>query len=435
MKTVGHHDLKVGDFVVLADGPAPKSKGIFGTFDYLQPSQVGEVTYHGGYAQFRCYVDGRRTSRYIDDLSAKYRVLTAGKLKEFQAAARAWKKANGHADISKGQGKYMGSDPEVFAVDAAGVVLPAWRFLPDKHNGNPFWDGFQAEFTVEPDTCHAFVVDHIQYQLRALFQKLKEHDPGATLTAKTVLDVPPAMMAAIADEHAALGCAPSTNIYPDSAPLTVADPRVIPYRFAGCHIHLGYGKVEPKKLASIVKTMDAFYGVISVSLFAGLEDERRRRFYGMAGEYRTPPHGIEYRVPSSMVLCHPAATHLSFDLTRFAAYMAEIGYSDLWETPSEKKVRAIINEYDVKGARKVLTKNKDFLKMILKKIYPMEENNKYPANPVLGSVGAQKAEAMILGGVKEHLNPDEMEKSWCLNGDAKEWLYHSETSGRSVYRL
>ena len=63
---------------------------------------------------------------------------------------------------------YAGTDPEVFAVDAKGQVIPAFEYLPEKKDalkimnksvlepqiGTAFYDGFQAEFTIGPITCH-----------------------------------------------------------------------------------------------------------------------------------------------------------------------------------------------------------------------------------------------------------------------------------------
>ena len=59
-----------------------------------------------------------------------------------------------------------GSDPEIFAVDANGIVIPAWTFLPKKEethglHSNPYWDGFQVEWTIQSDMCYSYSVDYV----------------------------------------------------------------------------------------------------------------------------------------------------------------------------------------------------------------------------------------------------------------------------------
>jgi len=279
----------------------------------------------------------------------------------------------------------IGSDPEVIVVDEKGVVIPAFEFLPKKGLGNPFWDGFQAEFTVPSRGCLEFFTDDVQFSLRSLLAKARKHNRNARLTWKSVVEIPDEIMARASAEHVELGCAPSMNAYPHISPIQVDDPSALPMRFAGCHVHLGL-KPKVDSVERIVKSIDSFWGPISTVLLRGMEDARRRRYYGRAGEYRLPAHGIEYRVPSAAMLSHPVVWHLCFDLIRAAAYLGQAGFGYIWKVREEEALAAI-NDLDVDVARKILRRNEDVLKALLKRRY--YENWKKAFKII--KVGARKA--------------------------------------------
>ena len=308
----------------------------------------------------------------------------------------------------------LGSDPEVMVL-VDGRVLPAWKFLPKKTSratGEQFWDGFQAEFTIEPSGCISFVVDAVQDGLGKVLAKARDKHPTAKLTHECVVEVPREEMELASDEHSALGCAPSSNIYGEEA-LSVPDPRSLALRFAGCHVHIGIGKIGVEDATPIVKALDQVIGILGTSLLAGLEDGRRRIFYGKAGEYRLPPHGIEYRVPSSAWLVHPVAMHLLFELARSATLHGALGLP-IWGKTSSSKIRAIINECDVGGARKLMTQTL------------LENSLRYLPMSV-----QHKARILITTGVKELL-PLDMEKNWYIG---RKWMYHSESANCSISKV
>jgi hypothetical protein len=66
----------------------------------------------------------------------------------------------------------------------------------------------------------------------------------------------------------------------------------VPFRTTGGHIHFGIGKRDDETVSRMVKALDAIIGVACVSLFDGIDDPRRRRMYGLAGEYRLPEYGV-----------------------------------------------------------------------------------------------------------------------------------------------
>lgn len=329
-----------------------------------------------------------------------------------------------------------GMDPEVFVLKADGTVLPAFTFLPSKkevgqepnaqdrnslgeavgYQLSMFWDGFQAEFAGQyGHSCHQGSIDAIQQGLDRIRRAAREVDPAARLTSRCVIETPLELLEQCSVEHTDLACQPSQNVYGESDHLLGLEPRQLPYRFAGFHVHLG---INGRGLdhVRIVKALDAVVGVASVSLLRGLEDERRRRYYGLAGEYRLPPHGLEYRVLSSAVLAHPLLAMLMLDLARQVSYYAPI-MGLAWEA-EESEVRGIINHLDVDGAEAVLKRNEPVLAGLLNGLYEGYDIRRI-----------RKAQAILQEGAAEHLPVGDMNESWKLDGG---WKMHASGPNCSV---
>ena len=265
----------------------------------------------------------------------------------------------------------LGTDPEIFAVNDAGEVVPAWTFLKDKehashynqeeYRGSLYWDGFQAEFSTTSFTCLAFETDCVRHGLQAVHKAAKK--VGAKLTIKNVLPISSEALASAAEEHVQFGCARSYNIYGLTGCL--ADGRTVPYRFAGGHIHLGNPDIiTDETVRGYISALDKILGVASVSLLGFMDDNIRRKFYGLPGEYRRPKWGLEYRVLSNAWLCHPVAMHLVFELARAACGLEYFGMMKHWRC-DEKEAIEIITNNDINMARKVLERNLDTFKQLL----------------------------------------------------------------------
>lgn len=314
-----------------------------------------------------------------------------------------------------------GSDPEVFVLDKNGQVIPAWKFLPKTpqmyHNtGEPlsgyeaFWDGFQAEFVTGPRHCHQEHIESIRKGLASVRDAARK--VGGTLTWKSVVDVDPDMMLDIKDEHAALGCAPSLNIY-DTPPINVPNSRQLLCRFAGAHMHVGCGNVRPEFVRRMVSSMDRIFGTIMTYCLRGMEDPRRRTYYGRAGEHRLPKHGIEYRVPSSAILAHPVLTFLMFDVWRVSSAAALFRFDGAWEC-SDEEAQEVLNNYNIDLAAKVIQRNKKMFDRLLGLIY---------------GEGEDKAQDIIMGGAMNCLPLDDMEKNWGFDGT---WIPHGTGKNQCV---
>jgi hypothetical protein len=166
-------------------------------------------------------------------------------------------------------------------------------------------------------------------------------------------------------EYVSLGCKPSLNAYGDHG-REVPNPRELPFRFAGGHVHIGCNSYNndddrdkyniKRNHKALVKAIDACMGMASVAMFDSIDSPIRRQYYGLAGEYRLPKHGLEYRVLSNAWLMHPALAHWVFDMCR--ASMQFSNELKLWfKGYSEARVRNTINTCDADDARKWIKQN------------------------------------------------------------------------------
>lgn len=320
---------------------------------------------------------------------------------------------------------HIGSDPEIFVEDRESKLIPAFDFLGSKAKpskadnqtgyggNNVYWDGFQAEFDTRPNTCLSYHVDSVRDGLHGVLKHAKKHNKDARLSLKTTMDIPSELLQSAKDEHVQFGCMPSFNVYGMEG--IKNDGRVTPYRSAGGHIHFGIGKKTQKEIVNGVKALDAILGVACVSLFAKYDDPRRRTMYGLAGEYRLPAHGIEYRTLSNVWLCHPVIMNLVFDLGRKALLFGMKDMMQHW-LGDEKETIEVINNCNVDGARAILERNKKTLIAILSTCY--------------GEATSLQVYNIIMGGLETVIdNPNDLESNWNLN---KHWTTHCDQAGKGV---
>jgi len=285
---------------------------------------------------------------------------------------------------SYGVSLVMGTDPEFF-VKKDGHLVPAFDHLPDKHTTTDglFWDGFQAECTVDlracdcnqtrcPTckkgaciSCHALLAQRIGKQLQLLKAK------GLDVAVQPVWRVPKDMLLFAGEAQVSLGCDPSRNAYGHFG-RCVVEPRQLPYRFAGGHVHFELGEEERNadNIRYLVKTLDALVGIPSVCLAQNYDHFIRRRYYGLAGEYRLPPHGLEYRTLSNFWLMHPQAFMLVFDLARHALNIGRARLRNIFVgSAQESAIRDTINFCDVRSAKDFMKLNREFYSAWTKLLY------------------------------------------------------------------
>lgn len=261
----------------------------------------------------------------------------------------------------------LGCDPELFvAIPGEGLeggvginkLIPAFDFLPDKRSsGEMFWDGFQAEFTVKPGETKD-IVSGIWKQMKALKKVARLHNPKAELLLQDCFWLDAMTLNGAANEHVALGCDPSINIY-GTHPFIPENPRDLPLRFAGGHIHFGSDLFRAEKgveervakFVPFIQALDLVLGLFSVCADSPVETIRQRRnFYGLAGEVRCPDHGIEYRTLSPFWFGHPKLAWLTLEMAR-AVYIAQ--WSGLTKFCQVDNLNQFINTYDLKSSRSI----------------------------------------------------------------------------------
>lgn len=276
---------------------------------------------------------------------------------------------------------YTSADPEIFLVKDSKVV-PGFAVLPSKKkpthfNGGVFHeDGFQGEFSPAPFQCHERVIASMRQVLNGMYQHLNKitvprpddtdydedfvppSDLPVRFSDESFVELTPELLATGSDAQVALGCDPSENVYGHPW-FTHDNPRQFPYRMAGGHIHLGHAndaKWFHDRAERIIRAMDVFCGVPSVALLAGLEDPRRRQYYGRAGEFRFQKHGLEYRTLSNAWLQHQALAHLTLNMARGAFRIGTMDWESVFKYDPEH-IRNIINYHDVAGAKKFIEEN------------------------------------------------------------------------------
>lgn len=323
----------------------------------------------------------------------------------------------------------IGADPEVFIEDKEGKLIYAFDFLPNKDkalrsatssdNGNmPVYnDGFAAEYnTPAGKTCLAWVIDSVHLCLKKIHQEAKKHNPGARISAKTWFDIELETLDALPPERVQLGCVPSFNAYALSG--LMLEGREIPGRSTGGHIHFGVnynGKErQDEEYIKMVKSLDMIVGVACVSLLENFDNPMRRQFYGLPGEFRKPPHGLEYRTLSNGYYCHPAMVNLVMDFARKVCAYGVKGMRQYWQSTEKETIDCIL-ECNAKKAREIMTRNKTTLIGLLKA--------SYSDDTLAGETGYKVFFNGLEYGVKD---PYDVAGNWSLEGN---WVTHCNNNG------
>lgn len=322
----------------------------------------------------------------------------------------------------------IGCDPEIFVVDDKKKLIPAFDFLPHKDKAVKFgpnlmhtvyWDGFQAEFTTSPTSCLNYQCDGIRTSMQKLMQHARSFNKTAKLSNKPVMDVSYDVLEKADPQHIALGCMPSLNAYGLTGQ-TGLDAKSLTVRSAGGHLHFGIGKLTEQEAIPIVKALDAIVGVCCVALFKSFDDPRRRHYYGLAGEYRLPPHGLEYRTLSNAWLIHPLITNLVFDLARKVVSIGQKGLLEVWKA-SEKETIDTIMTCDVESARHIMERNKEFLMELFHKTLYGYDHTKESMEPFYN---------IFYNGLETAVaNVDDIEGNWNLDGI---WNRNNANTDKSV---
>lgn len=218
----------------------------------------------------------------------------------------------------------FGADPEFFIVDKKSNIIPAFDFLGDKNqkeNVAPavlsFADGFGVEynFTTKGETCRAYFIDRIQQSLKHLFSKSQEIKGTPSLRAAERVERK--VLKNARPDLVVWGCEPTANAY-KKLKTRLPNPFSHTYRYGGGHIHLSITNIHYKNYSpvEIVKGLDRVLGLFSVLIENNANENLRRRYYGLPGEYRLQAYGLEYRTLSNYYYKHPSLLNLIIDIAR-----------------------------------------------------------------------------------------------------------------------
>jgi hypothetical protein len=270
----------------------------------------------------------------------------------------------------------MGTDPELFLMDReSGEIVGSELAIPEaglwskatrteKRNGeyvlveHPVHpaivrDGVQAELQPMDKgfSCRESLAEYIRNGLLNLERHLAE-TPYAISWAE-VVTVEPHRLLELSEKSRILGCMPSFNIY---GPSEIGVPGDHPVRSAGGHLHLGMSPgILHKQPAPLVWLLDAIVGNTMVLLDRDPRAAERREVYGRAGEFRLPPHGLEYRTLSNFWLRAYPLHSLVWAAVRFATtcWAFDRG-KDFLSRVDLDLVRAAINGNDAEKAQVTL---------------------------------------------------------------------------------
>ena len=182
-------------------------------------------------------------------------------------------------------------------------------------------DGVQVELHPVQNSCREELAAHLRGCLITLQNKLEEtydceelkisFDQSVRLSQGDLNKLSP--------EARKLNCLPSLSAY-CRAPIRRNGLKYLT-RSAGGHTHRR--NKASLKSAKLVKMLDLLVGNTCVLFDRAPSSKVRRRVYGRAGEYRTPKHGLEYRVLSNFWLKNYTLMSMVFGLVHQAIYIEQ----------------------------------------------------------------------------------------------------------------
>lgn len=239
----------------------------------------------------------------------------------------------------------IGSDPELFLIDAAGKYISAIGLIGGtKLQPRPIGmagcavqeDNVAVEFNTPPaETVDAFI-EGIKFNLDYLTDFVKNKGLSLAIDASAIF--PDDQLESM--EAKVFGCDPDFNTWTKKMnPRPEAKNASL--RAAGGHIHAGCIEegIDPWTMG---QAMDLYLGVKSVGMDP---DTKRRELYGKAGSVRIKPYGVEYRTLSNFWLKSPELQKWAFTQTLRARDFIQEGGK--FSQDEGEKIQWCINNSDV----------------------------------------------------------------------------------------
>lgn len=327
-----------------------------------------------------------------------------------------------------------GTDPEMFLEDK-GQVLPAWMCLPAKEEAKEawawksknfgYWDGFQAELVVNPNHCHGWLMDNIHAGLQHMLGEIRKTRPQVKLSFSSVVEIPQETLNTAEEAFIALGCTPSENAY-NLHGTTVEEPRALRYRFAGGHYHYDSRgrKITPKLAQRMVKAADMYAGLPALLMFQNLDSPIRRKYYGLPGEHRLPPWGVEYRSLSNAWMMHPAVAHYTLSLVRKGLQLGLENLHGVFDY-REEDIPQIIMQGDLDAAKKLIQRNIGLYSILMDREIKLSAAIRHKGGP---EKLLKESLAQLTEPIDMRVPLTSVEENWHIDGVNGDWKKHSEAS-------
>lgn len=224
----------------------------------------------------------------------------------------------------------FGCDPEFFfrkdnEVVGAEKVLPLSGLMVNgTESSKIIIDGVQAELNPQPTNCREVLASILTATFTTLSKHMQQFERLQIDFSQTI-KLSDDDFERLSDDSKKFGCMPSKNASKGGKVGAIKiNPATYRYRSAGGHIHIGTDADYPSiknVLADpvrVVKMLDILVGNTCVLIDRDAGNIERRKVYGKAGEFRTPPHGLEYRTLSNFWLRSYQLMSLVFGLVRHA---------------------------------------------------------------------------------------------------------------------
>lgn len=233
----------------------------------------------------------------------------------------------------------IGSDPEFIILDNENKPKSAIGILKNKKKSKKigsnfyYYDNVLAECTVKPAENKLCFIKNLNESLQnlcVLVNPCKLSLVPCAQFSQNELRHPDARV------H---GCSPEQCAYSLETVDSKRTKELIKktnLRSAGGHLHFGFKNKDHIYCLMAVRMLDLFVGIPSL-LMDPTPSIARRKIYGMAGRYRQPSYGIEYRTIGNFWLCSPETASLIYDLCDFAFSCVETNwYKNFWQIDEER---------------------------------------------------------------------------------------------------
>ena len=258
----------------------------------------------------------------------------------------------------------IGCDAEIMLV-RDGVLVSAVDLLPSSTEplplpyGGIFYDNVLAEFTIEPAKNKQTFVKHLQGNLQAAKAMFARQGLGVRIVSSARYPKEE-LQSVIAKQFA---CVPDFDAYTLKSNEPYAHASKTTLRSAGAHIHVGHEvfgdpsgecPVNAKAILEMVKMMDLYLGLPSLSKDNTKEARERRKLYGKAGAHRPKPYpGVEYRTLSNFWISTVADIEWVYDQTAKALTKIIEGETVVSMGVMEEELQMAINTGKPKLVREV----------------------------------------------------------------------------------